>query len=150
MLFRGCYCARILPALFSSWRLYFTRGGAPVELLTDYTTTFSGETFSKFTEHWGVWIIFRGAYVPAGNGIAERSHRTIKHIATRTRCSVMQAVYWYNVTPKDDVSASTAPANVIYSYPACIKSIDVILLPDDAGPSSYKVGDSVWVKILYG
>ena len=79
------------------------------------------------------------AYVPAGN-----------RIATRTRCSVMEAVYWYNVTSKDDASASTAPANVIYSYPARIKGIDVILPPEDAGPSSYKVGDSVWVKIPHG
>ena len=73
----------------------------------------------------------------------ERSHRTIKCIATRIRCSVMEAVYWYNVTPKDDASASTTPDNVIYSYPARIKGIDVILPLEDAGPSSYKVGDSV-------
>ena len=59
-------------------------------------------------------------------------------------------MYWYNVTPKDDVSASTAPANVIYSYPAHIKGIDVILPPEGADPSSYKVGDSVWVKIPHG
>ena len=106
--------------------------------------------FSKFTKHWGVRIRFRCAYVPAGNWIVERSHRTIKRIATKTRCSVMEAVYWYNVTPKDDASASTAPANVIYSYPACIKGIDVILPPKDAGPSSYEVGDGVWVKIPHG
>ena len=111
---------------------------------------FSKETFSEFTKHWGIRIRFRCAYITAGNGIVERSHRTIKHIATRTRCSVMEAVYWYNVTPKDDVSASTAPANVIYSYLARIKGIDVILPPDDVGPSSYKVGDSVWVKIPHG
>ena len=59
-------------------------------------------------------------------------------------------MYWYNVTPKDDASASTAPANVIYSYRARIKGIDIILPPEDAGPSSYKVGDSVWVKIPHG
>ena len=64
--------------------------------------------------------------------------------------TVMEAVYWYNVTPKDDASASTAPANVVYSYPARIKGIDVILPPEDAGPSSYNVGDSVWVKIPHG
>ena len=64
---------------------------------------------------------FRCAYVPAGNGIVERSHRTIKRIAARTRCSVMEAVYWYNVTPKNDASASTAPANLIYSYTARIR-----------------------------
>ncbi len=55
----------------------------------------------------------------------------------------MEAVYWYNVTPKDDASASTAPANIIYSYPARIKGVDVMLSPEDAGSSSYKVGDSV-------
>ena len=93
---------------------------------------------------------FRCAYVPAGNGIVERSHRTIKCIAARTWCSVMEAVYWYNVTPKDDASASTAPANIIYSYTACIRGVDVTLPPEDAGPSSYKVGDSVWVKIPQG
>ena len=104
----------------------FYKREAPVELLTDNATTFSGETFSKFAKNWGIRIRFRCAHVPAGNRIVERSHHTIKHIATRTRCSVMEAVYWYNVTPKDDASASTTPANVIYSYPARIKGIDVI------------------------
>ena len=140
----------MLPALFGSWRLYFAGGGAPVELLTNNATTFSGETFSKFAECWGVRMRFRCAYIPAGNGIVERSHRTIKRITTRTRCSVMEAVYWYNVIPKDDASASTAPANIIYSYTARIKCVDVMLPPEDAGSSSYKVGDSVWVKIPRG
>ena len=101
----------------------FCERGAPVELLTDNATNFSGETFSRFTERWGVRMRFRCAYVPAGNGIVERSHRTIKRIAARTRCSVMEAVYWYNVTPKDDASASTAPANIIYSCTAPIRSL---------------------------
>ena len=73
----------------------------------------------------------------------ERSHRTIKRIAARTRCSVMEAVYWYNVTPKDDASATTAPANII-------RGADITLSPEDARTSSYKVGDSVWVKIPHG
>ena len=124
--------------------------GAPVELLTDNATTFSGETFSRFAERWGVRMRFRCAYVPAGNGIVERSHRTIKRIAPRTRCSVMETVYWYNVTPKDDASASTAPANIIFSYTARKRGDDVTLPPEDAGPSSYEVGDSVWVKIPHG
>ena len=128
----------------------FCERGAPVELLTDNATTFSGETFSRFAERWGVRIRFRCAYVPAGNGIVERSHRTIERITARTRYSVMEAVYWYNVTPKDDASASTAPANIIYSYTARIRGVDVTLPPEDARPSSYEVGDSVWVKIPHG
>ena len=122
----------------------FYERGAPVELLTDNATTFSGETFSKFAKHWGVRMRFRCTYVTAGNGIVERSRHTIKRIATRTRCSVMKAVYWYNV------SASTAPANIIYLYTARIKGVDVMLPPENAGLSSYKVGDSVSVKIPHG
>ena len=128
----------------------FCKRGASVELLTDNTTTFSGETFPKFAERWGIWMRFQCAYILAGNGIVERSHRTIKRITTRTQSSVMGAVYWYNVTPKDDASASTAPANIIYSYTPRIKGIDVMLPPEDARPNSYKVGDSVWVKIPHG
>ena len=128
----------------------FCEREVPVELLTDNATTFSGETFSKFAECWGVRMRFRYAYVPAGNGIVERSHRTIKCIATRTQFLVMEAVYWYNVTPKDDASASTAPANLIYLYTARIKGIDVMLPPEDAGPSSSKVGDSVGLRSLMG
>ena len=71
----------------------FYEKGVPVELLTDNAMTFSGEMFSKFGEHWGVRMRFQCAYVPAGNGIVERSHHTIKRIATRTQCSVMEAVY---------------------------------------------------------
>ena len=78
------------------WQLetVFCERGAPVELLTDNATTFSGETFSRFAECWGVRMRFRCAYEPAGNGIVERSHRTIKRTATRTWCSVIEAVYW--------------------------------------------------------
>ena len=53
----------------------------------------------------------------------------------------MEAVYWYNVTAKDDAPASTAPANMIYSYTARIKDIDVMSPMEEAGPNSYKVGD---------
>ena len=128
----------------------FCERGAPVELLTDNAMTFSRETFSIFAERWGVRMRFQCTYVPAGNGIVERSHCTIKCIATRTWCSVMEAVYWYNGTPKDDASVSTAPANIIYSYTTRIRGVDVTLPAEDAGPSSYKVGDSVWVKIPQG
>ena len=64
----------------------------------------------------------------AGNEIVQRSHRTIKRIAARTRWSVMEAVYWYNVTPKE-MPASTAQANIIYSYTARIRGVDVTLPP---------------------
>ena len=33
-------------------------------------------------------------------GIVERSHRTVKTIAARKNCSILEAVYWHNITPK--------------------------------------------------
>ena len=48
---------------------------------------------------------------PTGNGIVERSCRSIKTIAARKQCSTLDAVYWYNVIPRDGFSRSTAPAN---------------------------------------
>lgn len=35
----------------------------------------------------------------------------------------MDAVYWYSVTPKDDISTPTAPANIICTFHARIKGI---------------------------
>ena len=59
---------------------------------------------------------FRCAYVASGNGIAERCHRSVKRIAARKYYSIAEAVYWYNVEPKDDVDTATAPANRLYNY----------------------------------
>ena len=90
--------------------------GSPAELLTDNGAAFSGEEFGRFAKNWGMQLRFWCAYVPMGNGIVERCHRTIKCIAARMRCSIMEALYWYNVMPKDDATASIAPANAIYNH----------------------------------
>lgn len=43
----------------------------------------------------------------------------------------MEALYWYNVTPKDDMFASSAlsaPANLLHPYQIQMKGIHVVLL----------------------
>ncbi|KRX94318.1 hypothetical protein T4E_4277 [Trichinella pseudospiralis] len=90
----------------------FYEGGAPEELLTDNDTTFRGRTFTKFIGRWGVRVRYRCAYAPSGNGIAERCHRSVKVIAARKNCTVEEAVYLYNVTPRDGRNPWAAPANV--------------------------------------
>ena len=128
----------------------FSERGSPAELLTDNGAAFSGEDFGRFAENWGIQLRFQCAYVPLGNGIVERCPRTIKRIAARMRCSIMEALYWYNVTPKDDTTASTAPANAIYNYCVRVKGIDTAspLEHVDSGP--YNVGDAVWGKTPHG
>ena len=52
--------------------------------------------------------------------------------------------------PKDDETASTAPANLTYTYKIRLKGIDTALLQDNTISSPYIVGDAIWLKSLYG
>ena len=124
--------------------VFFDRG-APVELLTDNDPAFKSRKFAVFANEWAVRMRFRAAYVPSGNGIVERSHRTVKTIAARSKCSIPEAVYVYNITPKDDVDPKTAPINGWAGYEARTKGVEEV----EEGPKPacrYQVGDSVWAR----
>ena len=58
----------------------------------------------------------------------------------------MEALYWNNVTPKDDAAASIAPANTIYNCHVRVKVIDTAPLLGHVDSGPYNVGDAVWVK----
>lgn len=127
-------------------QLFFERG-PPAEILVDNDTAFRSQVFADFLRHWGVRTRFRCAYVPSGNGIAERVHRTVKRIAARSNCPIAKATYWYNVTPRDGSEPQTAPANHIHSYEFRILGVDDEVQPDDGRlRSPYEVGDVVFVK----
>ena len=84
--------------------------------------------------------------MPSGNGIAERCHRSVKRIAARKACTIVEAVYRYNATPKDAVTAASAPANAIHRYRVRIKGIDARLSDRRGTRGLYELGDTVWVK----
>jgi len=71
--------------------------GPPEELLSDNGTAFRSAEVREVLQRWSVGQRFSCAYRPQGNGIAERSHRTIKRITARANCGVEEAVFWYNV-----------------------------------------------------
>ena len=98
-----------------------------MELLTDNDTAFRSGAFTQFAERWGLRVRLICAYVASGNGIAERCRRSVKRIAARKCCSIAEAVYWYNVAPKDDVDTATAPANRLYIYGMRVLGIDRVL-----------------------
>jgi len=77
----------------------------------------------------------------------ERRHHSVKRIAARKRCSVTEAVYWYNIAPKDGADPSTSPANRLYSYNVHVYGIDHTSPEEASGTGNpYKVGDAVWVR----
>ena len=126
--------------------VFFVRG-APVELLTDDDPAFRSGAFTPFAERWALCVRFRCAYVASGNSVAERCHRSVKRIAERKHCTIAEAVYWYNVAPKDDIDSTTAPANKLYNYDVRVLGIDRILHSEPGEiDSPYDVGDTVWVK----
>ena len=116
---------------------------APRELLTDNYNSFRSVTFLEFVGRWGVTIRYRAAHVPSGNGISERNHRSIKTIAARKSCSVLEAVYRYNVMPRSDVPASS-PAHTLFNYAPRVPDIDTEAVSE--GQCRYSVGDQVWVR----
>ena len=135
------------PTVIRQLEHVFLERGPPMEILTDNDTAFTSKDFQEFPRKWDVHLRFRCAYSPSGNGIVERSHRTVKTIATRKNCSILEAVYWQNVTPKDDVSPCTAPVDALHGYHVRIEGLENNPLPEpDVTEGMYEKGDVVWVK----
>ena len=86
------------PTVIRQLENVFLERGPPMEILSDNETAFTCKDFGEFARNWNVHLQFQCAYSPSGNGIVERSHRTIKAITARKNCSILEAVYWHNVT----------------------------------------------------
>ena len=134
----------------------FLERGAPAELLTDNAREFRGQVVADLMARWGVHLRFRAAHEPSGNAIVERNHRTIKVMAARQNITVAEAVHRYNLTPRDGLSATTAPAAGVLIRPG--RDLPV---PDglSVGPppaandrkrTTFTAGDPVWVRCRGG
>uniref|UniRef100_A0A5S6QAY4 Integrase catalytic domain-containing protein n=1 Tax=Trichuris muris TaxID=70415 RepID=A0A5S6QAY4_TRIMR len=124
--------------------VFFERG-APEEILADNDTTFRSQVFEQVAAKWDVRVRCRSAHYPAGNSIVERCHRTVKVIVARKGCSVHEAVHLYNIKPRDDCNAASAPANVLYSYQVRLRGADRPAQQRHS-ESPYQAGDLVWTK----
>ena len=131
--------------------MLFYEQGPPTEILTNNDTAIQSSLLKTFLDEWRVQLRFRCAYIPSGNGIIKRCHRTVKWITARKQYTIPEAVYWYNVTPKDDVSSTTTPANIVYRYCIRLKGINGTPLPThNQQQAVFKPGDRVWVKTPHG
>ena len=125
----------------------FFEHGPVDELLMDNSTVFRSQKLRDLLDKWGVRRCFRAAYRPSGNGIVERHHRTIKAMAERGGISPIEAVFWYNVTPRQGQSVESVPQLGVFKY--------LWRHPlQDGGesqstkenPSRVVMGEEVWVK----
>ena len=138
-------------SVINQLKAHFYERGPLAEILTDNDTAFRSSMLKAFLDEWRVRLRFRCAYIPSGNGIVERCHRTVKRIAARKRCTMPEAVYWYNVMPKDDVSSAAAPANMVYRYRIWLKGINGTSVPThNQQQAVFKLGDRVWIKTPHG
>ena len=141
------------PCIVRQLESVFYERGPCGEILADNALAFTGRVFEEFCRRWGVKIRYRCAYVPSGNAIVERNHRTVKRTVSRTGCSVAEAVYIYNISPLDDVTSGSAPGNRIYSYEMGIRGARRCV-PSEGNESDvdnrFSVGDKVWVKVPGG
>ena len=148
------------PSRFSIWRevcsensaelnraieSIFREHGPPEELLVDNGASFRSYAFRQMCDKWGVLLIFRGAYRPSGNGIAERAHRTMKRMAARSKADVLDMVYWMNITPKIAQDKSTVPANQLHCYSWRSLNMPVVARESDED-CPYRIGQRVFVK----
>ena len=139
-------------AVVAQLRSVFLERGAPAEILLDNDPAFRGRQFQALAAEWGVELRFRCAYVPSGNGVAERVHRSVKTIAARKGCSIAEAVFLYNASPQDNKTNMSTPSNQIHRYELRTKPLDddeteLRVCLDGPDPSrSFEVGDAVWVR----
>ena len=132
------------PARFTIWRLLhqqdtaniirqlesiFYNWGPPAEVLTVNGVAFSSEQFLQFLRKWNEQLLVLVCQCAARNNIVEKSQRSIKVIADRKQCSIPEVAYWYNAMPKNGVSPTIAPANMVHADHLLLWGIDIAMAP---------------------
>ena len=86
--------------------------GPPNDILSGNGTVFRSREFVELLKRWEIEQNLSCAYRPQGNGIIERSHRTVKRSVARSSCSVAEAVFWLN---NSRTSSAFSPFELLFS-----------------------------------
>jgi ribonuclease HI len=121
----------------------FCERGPVKELLMDNATAFRSEPMKTFCKKWNVHQRFRAAYRASGNAIVERNHRTIKRMAEKCGIDPVEAVFWYNLSPRQH--GLVAPCQEIFKYGWRHPDIPADE-PVEVDQCAFNIGDRVWVK----
>ena len=133
------------PVLANSLESIFVEFGPPAQILLDNSTSFRSAQMRHLAEKWGIYLRFRCAYRPSGNGIVERIHRTIKRTAARAESSIKDAVFWYNAAP---LANGSSPSSILLQSGCEWRNPNVPVPAQPPLPpvTSFSVGDQVYVK----
>ena len=123
----------------------FRERGPPEELLLDNSTVFRSATMHSLAQKWKVYLRFRCAYRPSGNGIVERMHRTIKRMAARSGADILDMVLWWNMSPQNYPISQDSPFNLTYTYEGRNPNMEIPNV-DRERSSPYVIGERVFVK----
>ena len=128
----------------------FSERGPVDELLMDNAAAFKSEEMNQLLDKWGVIPYYRVAHRANGNGIVERSHRTIKAMAERSGKSPIEAVFFYNVAPRNGQKPETVPQRSLFTYewrlPWQPAETTTSTTECSDGSTKIQIGDEVWVK----
>ncbi len=109
----------------------------------DNSTAFFSEGHKVFLDKWNVRHFLRVAYRACGNGIIERNHMIIKAIAEREIISPLEAVFWYNISPRSGQEKETVPQRAVFWY----DWTHPIMVPEASGDggqiAKVQIGDEV-------
>ena len=124
--------------------IFYERGPLR-EMLLDNAPAFRSTEVKQLMQKWNVRPIYRAAWRPGGNGIVERHHRTIKAMSERGDKDPIEAVYWYNMSPREGQKEDSVPHLHVHKYEWRIKGYaDEVV--EEQPECEFKVGDEVWVK----
>ena len=124
----------------------FRERGPPRQILFDNAASFRSQHIRQLLDKWSVEPIYWCAYRPAGNGIVERCHRTIKRMAARSNADVLDMVFWFNSSPKDGLNSSSVPSNQVFQYSWRLPGLQLDDPVVEREGGDFVVGDAVFVK----
>jgi len=133
----------ILPHLES----VFSEFGPPKSILLDNAAVFRSVSFRQFCGSWSVSLEFRCADRPAGNGIVERVHRTVKRMAARVNGTPQRMCFWLNSAPKNALVGQSAPAAQLFRREWWCPGVDDMSPKERMTTDNrFSVGQKVFVK----
>ena len=122
-------------ALLHGW---IARFGVPDDITSDKGTAFTSQLWTALSQLMGTTVHHTTAYNPAANGMAERTHRTLK-AALMARCTGPD---WNAQLPCELLGMRTTPKEGLGVSPAEMVFGETIAVPGEFFPPSQETTDA--------